>query len=233
MYQLDTSGLLIEIEGLDGGGSSTLAANLAQRIRAAGYKVHLTKEPTNNLVGGLIRAGLTNVWEPSNRTLQLLFAADRAHHLEREILPILRQGIHVITDRYLLSNLAFGIGMEIGELMGYNSAFPWADIVIVLQVAAAETQRRMTTTRYELELFESLSRQEQIAERYAYICELFSGSLTQLDGTVPPEELASQAFELFSNHSLITTGRRVRMPEWPRPISFDPAHVRHGWEKKE
>ncbi|MCD6371196.1 MAG: hypothetical protein J7L39_00565 [Candidatus Aenigmarchaeota archaeon] len=46
----------------------------------------LTKEPTNALIGGLIRANLKNEWKTTNRTLQLLFSVDRAHHLEKEII---------------------------------------------------------------------------------------------------------------------------------------------------
>ena len=60
---------------------------------------HLTKEPTNNLIGGLIRGQLTHNWKSTPECLQLLFAADRAHHLDKEIIPLLEKGIPSLGDR--------------------------------------------------------------------------------------------------------------------------------------
>ncbi len=66
------------------------------------------RSPTNNLIGGLLRGALTHEWQATNRVLQLLYAADRGHHLRREIEPALKRNYTVICDRYIDSTLAFG-----------------------------------------------------------------------------------------------------------------------------
>ena len=101
-------GMFIVIEGLDGAGLSTQAGLLNDYFLKKSKNVLLTKEPTNGLIGGLIKAGLKNEWKTDNITLQTLYSADRAHHLATEIEPALKKNIIVICDRYVLSTLAFG-----------------------------------------------------------------------------------------------------------------------------
>ena len=102
-------GVLIVLEGTDGAGLSTQTALLAAHLRSKGeVSVISTKEPTSSHIGNLIRSALKHEWKPSPRALQLLFAADRAHHLENEIEPALQANKIVISDRYVLSSLAFG-----------------------------------------------------------------------------------------------------------------------------
>jgi len=84
-------GKFIVIEGLDGSGSSTQVVRVANFLKERNKKIHITKEPTNNLIGGLIRGQLTGDWKSSSECLQLLFAADRAHHLEKELIPLLKK----------------------------------------------------------------------------------------------------------------------------------------------
>ena len=94
------SGKLIVFEGLDGSGKSTQAELLFSFLKSKGKKVHLTSEPTRYLIGGLIKSWVTHDWQSTPECLQLLFAADRAHHLDKEIIPLLKKGITVISDRY-------------------------------------------------------------------------------------------------------------------------------------
>jgi len=108
-------GKFIVFEGLDGSGSSTQASKLRDWLNRAQKELilgkpraQLTKEPTNNIIGGLIRGQLTGDWKTRPECLQLLFAADRSHHLEREIIPLLKDGVTVISDRYFFSTIAFG-----------------------------------------------------------------------------------------------------------------------------
>ena len=84
-------GVFIAFEGLDGSGSSTQVDILVRNLNSLGIKSISTKEPTNNIVGGVIRGVLTKEWQTSPGGLQLLFAADRAHHLEHKILPNLKK----------------------------------------------------------------------------------------------------------------------------------------------
>jgi len=114
MIKHNYEGLFIAFEGLDGSGSSTQVDLLAKNLRNASKTVFTTKEPTNNLVGGLIRGVLTKHWTIPAEGFQLLYAADRSHHLASEIIPALEKGNIIISDRYAFSSIAFGsIGADV------------------------------------------------------------------------------------------------------------------------
>jgi len=101
--------LFIVFEGPDGSGLSTQTKLLAKWFKSKGEKVLLTKEPTNSMIGGLIRSILKKEWKVDMKTFGLLFSADRSHHLSNEIEPALKDGYNVVCDRYILSTLAFNV----------------------------------------------------------------------------------------------------------------------------
>lgn len=156
-------GKFIVFEGLDGSGQSTQAAKLVEYLNRHQKKIelgrpeaHLTKEPTNNLIGGLIRGQLTNNWKTGQECLQLLFAADRAHHLEKEVIPILEKGGVVVSDRYFFSTIAYG-SLEIPDwqwLKDINKHFLLPDISFFLKVSPTVCIERIKGNRFEMELFE-------------------------------------------------------------------------------
>ena len=161
-----TKPLFIAFEGLDGSGQSTQAVLLAARMNQ-GSKAVLTKEPTNNLIGGLIRGQLTHDWASTPECLQLLFAADRAHHLGRLIEPALEKGNHVITDRYMFSTMAFGgIDLDMGWLKQLNARFRLPDHTVFLDVPPEVCIERMAKSRFEFELFEKLEKLAKVRENY-------------------------------------------------------------------
>ncbi|MCX6808982.1 MAG: dTMP kinase, partial [Candidatus Berkelbacteria bacterium] len=65
MKKQNYPGVFVVFEGLDGSGSSTQADLLVKNLSRQGYFAYSTKEPTNNLIGGLIRGALTHDWKPS------------------------------------------------------------------------------------------------------------------------------------------------------------------------
>src|SRR3989344_3150121 len=156
-------GKFIAFEGLDGSGSTTQASKLRDFLNETQKKLvlgrpsaNLTKEPTNNIVGGLIRGQLTGDWKTQPECLQLLFAADRAHHLEKEIIPLLKEGTTVITDRYFFSTIAFG-GLEIKDtdwLIQINRTFILPDITFLIKVSPKTCIDRIRGDRFHIELFE-------------------------------------------------------------------------------
>ena len=156
-------GRFIVFDSLDGSGQSTQAAKLSdflqepQQKRLFGHTgIYLTKEPTPGLIGGLIRGQLSHEWKSGPECLQLLFSADRAHHLEKEIIPLLERGVTVICDRYLFSTLAYG-SLEIKDfpwLLSLQKRFLMPDLTIFLKVSPRICFERMIRSRYELTLFE-------------------------------------------------------------------------------
>ncbi len=160
-------GCFIVFEGLDGSGQSTQVALLANRLQKDGLKVHVTKEPTNNLIGGLIRGALTGEWKTSNHILQLLYAADRGHHLEREILPALEKGYVVISDRYYFSSIAFGsFNVDVRWLTTINQFYRDPDYAFYIRVNPQTALKRIHKSRFEFELFEKEKELTHIAKAY-------------------------------------------------------------------
>jgi dTMP kinase len=175
----------IAFEGVDGSGQTTQATLLAKRLEDDGYKVLLTKEPTNNLIGGIIRGALTHEWSPTNQTLQLLYAADRGHHLSREVVPAIEKGYIVITDRYFFSSVAFGsLDCDVEWLKQLNMHFPMPELAFYIDVPAQVAMNRIQNSRFGVELFEQQSKLEKVTRAYKqmlseYEClHAFSGELT-------------------------------------------------------
>src|SRR3990167_2610775 len=118
------------LEGLDGSGITTQASLLKNYFAG---KALLTKEPTDGLICGLIKSCLRKEWKTSPLTLQMLFAADRAHHLDTEIEPALKMNKNVISDRYILSNIAYGsLDIPQGILLQLNANFRKPHVTFII-----------------------------------------------------------------------------------------------------
>lgn len=147
-------GLFVDFEGLDGSGAPIQASLLSGILAKEGYRVNLTKEPTNYLIGGLIRGFLTKEWKTTPECQQLLFAADRAQHLERDIIPKLESGRIVITDRYAFSSVAYGsLDTDPVWIEKLNERFIIPDLVFLIKVRPKICALRMKESEYGLELF--------------------------------------------------------------------------------
>jgi dTMP kinase len=175
MKKNNYGGYFIVFEGLDGSGQSTQMGLLADFLLSQGYSIHITKEPTNNIVGGIIRGQLSKDWTASMECLQLLFAADRAHHLEKEIIPALKRKMIVLCDRYIFSGIAFGsIKSDKKWLIELNKNFILPDLTILLDVSASECIRRMKEVRLDLELFEEKKKLEKVLKNYRSLSKNFN-----------------------------------------------------------
>lgn len=102
-------GLFIALEGGEGAGKSTQGNLLGQWLSDAGYDVVLTREPGGTAVGAALRGILLDpqTGQLSPRTEALVYAADRAEHVDALIRPALDAGHVVITDRYVDSTFAY------------------------------------------------------------------------------------------------------------------------------
>jgi dTMP kinase len=103
------AGFFLSLEGIDGSGKSTQGRRLAERLRAAGHAVTLTREPGGSPgaeeIRRLVLEGATDRWSPETEIL--LFTAARRDHLEKTIRPALARGEVVITDRFADSTRIF------------------------------------------------------------------------------------------------------------------------------
>ena len=189
-------GFFIVFEGLDGSGQSTQAEMLRNGLHDQGYPVHATKEPTNNIIGGLIRGQLTHDWAASMECLQLLFAADRAHHLDREVIPALKTGRVVICDRYFFSTVAFGsLDLEREWLLELNRKFIYPDIIFLLKVNPKVCIERMQGSRFEMELFEEIQKLKKVWQNYDWLAKNFP-KVYVVDGEQSRAQIAGEISEI-------------------------------------
>jgi dTMP kinase len=191
-------GKFIVFEGLDGSGKSTQAGLSLSYLRNKKIKAHLTSEPTRYLIGGLIKSFVTHDWKSTPECLQLLFAADRAHHLDKEIIPFLKKGVTVISDRYFLSSLAFG-ALEVKDgdwLTDINQKFISPDLTIILKVKPRSCVRRMAGERFSLSLFEKEKKLKKVWRNYQSLQKRFK-NVYIVQGEGPVEEIFSRVKALL------------------------------------
>ncbi|GAA3299554.1 hypothetical protein GCM10020295_38040 [Streptomyces cinereospinus] len=153
------SGFFIALEGGDGAGKSTQAEALAEWIRAKGHEVVLTREPGATPVGKRLRSILLDVSSAglSHRAEALLYAADRAEHVDTVVRPALERGAVVISDRYVDSSVAYqGAGRDLSptEIARINR---WAThglvphLTVLLDVSPETARERFTEAPDRLE----------------------------------------------------------------------------------
>ncbi|WP_306188679.1 dTMP kinase [Streptomyces sp. MK5] len=153
------SGFFIALEGGDGAGKSTQAEALADWIRAKGHEVVVTREPGATPVGKRLRSILLDVSSAglSHRAEALLYAADRAEHVDTVVRPALERGAVVISDRYIDSSVAYqGAGRDLSptEIARINR---WATnglvphLTVLLDVSPDVARERFTEAPDRLE----------------------------------------------------------------------------------
>jgi dTMP kinase len=116
-----TTGVFVCFEGGEGSGKSTQARTLAATLGERGFHPLLTFEPGDTAVGKEVRRIVLDpaTGELSARTEMLLYAADKAEHVDSVVLPALQRGEVVITDRYVDSTLAYqgaGRTLDVAEV---------------------------------------------------------------------------------------------------------------------
>ena len=186
-------GKFIVFDSLDGAGNSTQVKLLADYLNKIGKRTHITKEPTSGLIGGLIKSQLTHDWKSSQICLQLLFSADRAYHLEKEVVPLLKKGINVISDRYFFSTMAYG-NLEINDLnwlIEINKKFILPDLTFFLKVSPKICIERIKKDRFEITLFEKEKVLEKVWQNYEILAKKFENVFI-IDGEREIEKIAKE-----------------------------------------
>lgn len=134
-------GLFVCFEGGDGAGKSTQVQLLLSALERAGRDVVVTRQPGGTPLGARIRELVLHGDHVSPRAEALLFAADKAHHVEELIRPALAAGRVVITDRYTDSSIAYqGAGRDLGageirQLQHWAVGGVLPDLTVLLDVS--------------------------------------------------------------------------------------------------
>jgi dTMP kinase len=211
----DYRGTFLAFEGGEGAGKSTQAERLADALRARGYPVVLTREPGDTPVGRRIRALLL---EPGTglapRAEAMLYAADRAQHVDDVLLPALRQGAVVITDRYVDSSLAYQAGGrrlpldEVSRLSEVATCGLTPDLTILLDIdPVVGLGRAGGTDRMERE---GLDFHRRVREGFLELAAARPTRYVVLDAAADPEEIARRVLSALAR---VLPPERDRQPE--------------------
>lgn len=191
-----TVGRFIVLEGIDGSGTTTQAARLAASLRASGHAVVSTREPSDGPIGVVLRQALTRrLVGLSDRTLALLFAADRLDHLASVVEPALAEGKVVVSDRYVLSSLAYqGRRLPLRWVEALNAAARPADLTLFLEVDPRTAARRRQGRGGTDELFDADEVQRAVARAYGRVVRKHTRAqrVVRVDGRRPPDEVARE-----------------------------------------
>lgn len=149
--------MFISFEGGDGVGKSTQLALLATWLEARGREVVRTREPGGTPLGVELRDAVLHGGHVGPRTEALLYATDRAHHVDTVVRPALERGADVLTDRYLDSSVAYqGDGRALGaeeverlSLWATEGLLP--DLTVLLDLDPAVGLTRLTGAPDRLE----------------------------------------------------------------------------------
>ena len=166
-------GKLITLEGVDGAGKSTHIEFIAERLRAQGRTVLLTREPGGTPLAEKLRALVLN--EPMDALAEtLLMFAARADHVRQLIRPALEAGRWVVCDRFSDATAAYqgagkGIPMELIQQLA-EVAHPGLrpDRTLVFDCPYDVARQRLNATGRQLDRFEREDRQffERVREAY-------------------------------------------------------------------
>ena len=184
---LSMKGAFICIEGLDGCGKTTQAKLLAKKLSASHGAVY-TAEPSRGKIGTYIRNSYLYGEKRLSIVLEaLLFAADRIEHLENEVIPALKEGRLVISDRYVYSSLAYqgaaGLSLEWIETVNEHALKP--NLAVFVDVALETVMRRLKTRKSVMEKAETLKKVRDV-----YLKFVAKGELVRIDGNRGKAEVA-------------------------------------------
>lgn len=189
------SGKFIVIEGLNGCGKST-QIELLKNFQ----KVVITKEPTaDSPAGRKAREVLSRKKKAGPAELQKLFSQDRKHHLHNFIIPNLKQGKTVISDRYFLSSFAFGgLDLNMNWLIKLNNKFLLPDLIFILKTSPQECLKRIEARSGETRIFEEEEKMKKIWGNYEILAKKFKNTHI-INGEQPIKKVYKDIVKIINN----------------------------------
>ena len=198
-------GYFISFEGVDGSGKSTQIQKLADFLRSLSFDIVVTREPGGSIGGEEIRKlllqGDVDRW--SAETEILLFTAARRDHLERIILPAMKNGQIVICDRFTDSTRMYQgmrgpklkklVDMLDKEVIGHDP-----DLTILIDIDPEIGLRRAKSRKTVEERFEDfgLELQKKMRKGFLDLSKQFSSRISVIDGLQSEDKVSKEICSL-------------------------------------
>ncbi|HEX3082039.1 MAG TPA: dTMP kinase [Candidatus Saccharimonadia bacterium] len=206
------TGLFIALEGGEGAGKTSLAAELGKRLTESGYDVLVTREPGATDLGQRLR----QIWLDHNLAKDdmdgmeslFLFAADRHAHVRQVVLPALEAGRIVITDRYVFSAKAYqasegvpaDIVNDVCDLATYRllpKRTYWLDVTPEVGLRRISAQNREeTASKYDLA---SLSFHENVRGAFRDLWQEMPERIMRIDADRAADKVFSEIYADLQN----------------------------------
>jgi dTMP kinase len=199
-------GIFISFEGIEGAGKTIQSKLLCEYLLRKGYKVILTEEPGGTRIGLKIRELLLSVENKGMTpvTELLLYNASRAQHIKEVILPALKRGSVVITDRFVDSTVAYqgyGRGIDLSLIYSIEKVVTGGlkpDITTLLDLDAETGLKRNRginkTDRLELEDVEF---HKLVRSGYLEIASKEPGRIKLIDASEGIEEIHNKIVNII------------------------------------
>jgi dTMP kinase len=195
-------GTFLVMEGLDGSGKTSTIKLLSSFFKNIGRKHIVVTQPSQTLIGGLIRSRLRKEWECNGGCLQALYLADGINTINKEILPNLKKGIDVICDRYSLSAYAYGsVGADYNWLKNSFDVFINPDITFFLDVPVTECVKRLQKEKESLELYENENILNRVYNNYLRAINDFKEqhNIVKINGNQSIEKVSEDIKNILKN----------------------------------
>ncbi|MCD4743071.1 MAG: dTMP kinase [Desulfobacteraceae bacterium] len=203
----NNKGTFVVFEGIDGSGKSTQIKRLAKQLNSKNNDVYQTFEPSDGLVGTLIRDMLKGKVETDQRTIALLFAADRTDHLVNKkngIANKVKNGTIVLCDRYYFSSYAYHsqyVDMDwVIQTNSINADILKPDLNIFIDVDPDHCFKRLEKRQNDFELYEKIEVLKKVRELYLKAFDKLQKSehIVIIDGNSDEDTVENRIFKEVS-----------------------------------
>jgi len=209
------SGLYVALEGIDGCGKTTQLDKLSEYFKKQGREVVVTREPRKSgIIGDLVQKVLIGEEKLPAVSIQYLFSADRDANHQEIVLPSLKKGKVVISDRCFWSAVVYGILDRTGgkydkkdadlllmtqSILSMYHQFTVPDFTFYLKIPLKESMKRLRLKKDVKEIYEDESKISKVLTGYEYLKNRFPDAITEVDGNQTVEKVTKEMIRLISN----------------------------------
>lgn len=206
-------GLYIAVEGIDGSGKTTQVDRLVEYFKSQGKEVIKTREPRKQegLIGKLIQEILHGKTKVPSVAFQYLFSADREMHHKELILPALKEGKVVISDRCFWSAIPYGIldkeesvdkntvdrYMVAQSILSMYHQFTIPNFTFYLDLPLDVAMQRIEQSDTPEEIYEDEKKLERVLYGYQWLLQEFPKEFTVIDARMSVESVTKEILSII------------------------------------
>ncbi|QNQ81884.1 dTMP kinase [Lactobacillus sp. PV037] len=205
-------GYLITVEGPDGAGKTTVLNEIIKRISPKlKYPYLVTREPGGSQISENIRK---IILDPHNNEMDatteaLLYAASRSQHVHEVLLPALKKGKIIFSDRFVDSSLAYqGMGRKLGIdevklINDFATEHLEPQLTLFLDIKPEDGLARIKKERPDQEdrlEQEKLSFHEQVYQGYQEVLKKYPARMHRIDANQKLDDVVQNSIEVIQNN---------------------------------